>query len=176
MRTTSVPRWGAGPSDLDCVLGDETVPRIVVIADSATDRDTVQKLTLHAVPPTTVVQFTDETDGFDAVASVLTRARCGWRFIVIGSEANVGRIAARLMGAGVIEGEMTMVVTEPPDIRAQRIRDVFCAHCHTVAEAMVAVDGMVECPGCAAPLIVYHHYSRRQGAYLGFRADSEDIQ
>jgi hypothetical protein len=39
----------------------------------------------------------------------------------------------------------------------QRTRQVFCAHCHTVT------------------LTVYHHFSRRHHAYLGYQADSEDL-
>ncbi|WP_275957904.1 dimethylamine monooxygenase subunit DmmA family protein [Rhodococcus koreensis] len=57
----------------------------------------------------------------------------------------------------------------------QRTRQVFCAHCHTVTTTAAAIDSELRCGGCRATLTVYHHFSRRHHAYLGYRADSEDL-
>ncbi|WP_397494080.1 hypothetical protein [Rhodococcus sp. WB9] len=37
------------------------------------------------------------------------------------------------------------------------------------------IDSEFRCGGCRETLTVYHHYSRRHHAYLGYRADSEDL-
>nr|WP_157173927.1 hypothetical protein [Rhodococcus sp. JVH1] len=74
----------------------------------------------------------------------------GWRFVVVGSGHRLAQVWARI-GTGVID------ILDGNSGFTQRTRQVFCAHCHTVT------------------LTVYHHFSRRHHAYLGYQADSEDL-
>ena len=42
-----------------------------------------------------------------------------------------------------------------------------------VAKTKASAGGRVPCSGCGLHLTVYYHFSRRQGAYLGYFADAE---
>jgi len=84
----------------------------------------------------------------------------------------VGAIRTRLISAGAVPAEIAAVITDP----GAPARDVFCAHCHTTSSSVpVAIGGRTPCAGCSAELTVYYHYSRRHSAYLGYRADSEEM-
>ena len=56
-------------------------------------------------------------------------------------------------------------------VQGSRARRVWCAHCKAVTEG--ATHDLVECVGCRRSLTVYHHFSRRLGAFMGFQADAE---
>ncbi|MBF4459084.1 dimethylamine monooxygenase subunit DmmA family protein [Pseudoclavibacter sp. VKM Ac-2867] len=114
----------------------------------------------------------------------LARARTGWRFRVGGDEAAVGALRAILHEAGVLDEEIEFVLAPPGQSDAQVT--VYCGHCHaktrtTAPHARGPANSaqpsepseLVSCGGCGIALTVYHHYSRRQGAYLGYFAGAE---
>ena len=103
---------------------------------------------------------------------VLERARVGWHFVIVDRHSQAGAIRARLLSAGAIDSEISIVLT---DTGVDQERRVYCPHCRHVTTSPVAVGATVACAGCAAPLVVYYHYSRRLGAHLGYRVDSEDL-
>lgn len=175
MGATSVPRWGTAVAGADPVLTDASVRCVLIVTDS-TDRDeVVRDLVTRSVPVTRVVVVHQNGAAADELGAALADARVGWRFVVVGAEASVGRIRSRIVDAGAIDAEIVVLSTEEPDVRSMRRRDVFCGHCHVVTGATTAVDGTVDCSGCGSNLTVYYHYSRRHAAFLGFRADAEDL-
>jgi hypothetical protein len=93
----------------------------------------------------------------------------GWHFVAVGTDAVVSAVRARLLAAGAIDAEITAVVDDPGP------RAVFCTHCRAVTRARVTVGDTLDCSGCTAPLVVYHHFSRRLGAYMGYRVDAEEL-
>jgi hypothetical protein len=176
MKTTSVPRWSTSTSEVESVLADPDVALVLLVVDCEVDHELVDVLRRRSVASTRVVRTGDSVSSDPELAAALTESKVGWRFVAIGPEVSVGRIASQLMREGAIATEISILTTEQPDITDRRERDVFCAHCHAVSVTDSAVDGVVVCSGCDTDLTVYYHYSLRHGAYLGFRADSEDIE
>lgn len=109
------------------------------------------------------------------ISAALAEARTGWRFRVIGDEPALGALRALLHEAGVLDEEIALVVASPgpgaePGAGAGQ-RLVYCGHCQSKTLATDATT--VACSGCGLALTVYYHFSRRQGAYLGYFADAE---
>lgn len=154
MSHTSVPRWSAE------FTAPATAARVVVIAADLTD--TVARVVSALGSDVAPVEP-------GSLGELLERARVGWHFVIVGSEALVASVRAQLLAAGSIDAEMTAVV----DDREQR--RVYCTHCRWVTSAPIAVSAAVDCAGCGTPLAVYHHFSRRLGAYMGYRVDSEEL-
>ncbi|MGW4249481.1 dimethylamine monooxygenase subunit DmmA family protein [Nocardia sp. NPDC004722] len=152
MPHTSVPRWSPALP----VPAHST--RVVLVTDAAD------------LPP-----LSEELDGDiltvspDALAPVLENARVGWHFVLHGTDATVSAVRARLLAAGALDAEITTLVED-----AAR-RQVFCTHCRNTTMAHTEIGGTVPCSGCGAPLAVYHHFSRRLGAYMGYRVDAEEL-
>jgi hypothetical protein len=92
----------------------------------------------------------------------------GWRLLVAGPEAEVLRVRARATELGAVGSEVLAHVTGVPS------RRVLCVHCDAVTETDEPVGGTVACAGCGHDLHLYHHVSRRLGAYLGFLTDAEE--
>lgn len=109
----------------------------------------------------------------DVLDRRLVAARVGWRLVLVGAEAPVLAAQARAQGAGLLDAEILAEVVDDGGPDAD-IRSVHCAHCATVHLAAVPVGGLTRCPECAADLIVYHHLSRRTGAYLGYMNGAEE--
>jgi hypothetical protein len=154
MSHTSVPRWTAE------FTAPVTASRVVVIAADLTD--TVARVVSALGCDDTPVQPA-------SLGELLERARVGWHFVIVGSEALVASVRAQLIAAGAIDAEMTAVVDDGEQ------RHVYCTHCRWVTSAPIAVSATLDCAGCGAPLAVYHHFSRRLGAYMGYQADSEEL-
>ncbi|MGE2835060.1 dimethylamine monooxygenase subunit DmmA family protein [Mycobacterium sp. SMC-4] len=111
-------------------------------------------------------------DGGDAACEVLradsSAARVGWRLMVAGPAHACLKVRAEAVTAGVADDEITVATTET------NRRAVQCAHCRTVTVAVVDVEEVVVCDGCARNLFVHYHVSRRQGAHLGYMLDAEE--
>ncbi len=109
----------------------------------------------------------------DVLDRRLVAARVGWRLVLVGAEVPVLAAQARALGAGLLDAEILAEVVDAAGTGADG-RRVHCAHCATVHLAAVPVGGLTRCPECAADLIVYHHLSRRTGAYLGYMNGAEE--
>ncbi|MFC8526365.1 dimethylamine monooxygenase subunit DmmA family protein [Nocardia sp. NPDC057227] len=147
--TTSVPHWS--PEPLPAPGGAR---RLVLAAGSAGD-------------------FALGADG-SVPDAVFAAAVTGDRFVLIGNAAEIARARADLLAAGAIPAEITEVLTAAPDLHAAQPRTVYCPHCHTGSTGSVAIGGAVSCVSCGLELVVYHHYSQRLGAFLGYCADAEE--
>lgn len=173
MRSTSVPRWRSDYSAVDDLAAGALVTRYVLVSDRTVGAQVLRALSerVAPVPTRTVIVDAGVGSGFGGLDELLTEARIGWRFVVAGPEHMVGAVRARLISAGALPAEIAAIVH--PDAS---VRDVFCAHCHTTSPSVpVPVGGRTRCGGCSAELTVYYHYSRRHSAYLGYRADSEEL-
>jgi len=104
-----------------------------------------------------------------ALRGALGEATPATRLLVAGDEAFLGRAYAVALECGL----------RPAEIRAHQTseatRRVRCTHCRATTTTSAAVGETTPCAGCGAPLEVFHHYSRRLGAFMGFRADAEDL-
>lgn len=99
------------------------------------------------------------------VSDHLAAASVGLRLYVLGPEGFVRRVAVAAAAAG-LDGDEVFV-----EVHGSLARRVWCAHCKAVTERVT--HDLVECAGCGRSLSVYHHFSRRLGAFMGFQADAE---
>lgn len=173
MASTSVPRWSAQTlSDIDF---DAYATHHLVFAAGP---DALAHIADHAavLPECATVVDAGGSSNRDALmADELAAARVGWRFVVVGSGAAVMRLRALIVAAGAIDAEIDIVHLGEADGFAAVERDVFCSHCHTVTPTNSRIDETMICSGCGVELVVYHHFSWRHAAYLGFRTDSEEL-
>ena len=105
----------------------------------------------------------------ERLSVVLDGATAATRLAVAGSEALLGRVTAAALRAGLRPTEIAGVrtVTGPRLVR--------CTHCRTLTPTTAEVGERQACQGCGVPLEVFHHYSPRIGAYMGFHADAEEL-
>ncbi len=96
----------------------------------------------------------------------LAHARVGVRLHLAGTDALVRRLTAAGLEAGLHEDEIGFACD-----RKQLAYRVACVHCHAITEPVETT--VADCAGCGRLLLVYHHYSRRKAAYMGFQADAE---
>lgn len=172
LELTSVPGWAIAPAhpDADLTGRSWTIlafgPHGVGVAEGwATQIATTGRES--AVRRHELAESDDLGRAADALRADLAGARVGWRLMMAGpADACLGlRGVATFLG--VAEDEMTVATTDV-DTRA-----VQCVHCGAVTRARVQLDEVLPCCGCGRQLIVYHHVSRRGGAYMGFMVDAE---
>ena len=107
----------------------------------------------------------DEDDVLAALAGRLARAGVGLRLYVAGAEGFVRRAVRVGLDAGLQRDE---ILTE---VDADAARDVWCSHCKAITRGVTTT--IFPCAGCGRHLEVFHHFSRRHAAYMGFQADAE---
>ena len=171
MRSTSVPRWRSDYSAVDDLAAGARVTCYVLVSDGSVGDRVPRELSERVAPVPTRMLAVENVDG-SGLDDLLSEARIGWRFVVAGSERTVGAVRSRLISAGALPAEIAAVISDGD----MRVRDVYCAHCHTTSPNVpVAVGGQAPCAGCSEVLTVYYHFSRRHSAYLGYRADAEEL-
>jgi hypothetical protein len=109
--------------------------------------------------------FRDETDLLTNLDRRLKTELIGLRLYATGTEPFLWRVMAVAAEAGMGRDEVRLF--------AGRLgpRRVYCNHCSTIAEGVVA--NVATCPGCQAALFVRDHFSRRLNAFAGVRIDAE---
>lgn len=110
--------------------------------------------------------------GVDAsgLAAALANAGPAGRVVVAGDESAIARTLAAALRAGHVAAEVRAHLTHP-----EGLRPVQCVHCKAITDTTAAVDEVTDCGGCGRPLLIFPHFSRRLGAYLGFRHDAEEL-
>lgn len=129
---------------------------------------TVELLHVGAAPEGAPAETTLAADGEDLATRMTARlrdARVGIRVYVAGDEGFVRATSAAALAAGVLHDELRTQVT------TSAARRVWCSHCREITEGVTTT--VTPCAGCGRTLEVFHHFSRRRGAYLGFQADAE---
>jgi len=175
-RHTSTPRDSglafapAGVAHVVVVAGDAPAAERLARAWAQAGRPGAFTLLLDGPPPPLPDGVSCESSaGPDALESAvrdrLSRASVGLRLYVAGPEGFVRRLAVAAATAGLADDEVLV------EVRGSGARRVWCAHCKVVTEG--ATHDLVPCAGCGRSLTVYHHFSRRLGAFMGFQADAE---
>ncbi len=165
MDTTSVPRWeeerriaDRGRTFTILSFGEEATEPARKLLPLFTDRR-VDWNRLPAEWSVTAARL---------LGRQLDASRVGWRLILVGPEAAVLAAHAEAMAGGLVDDEIMPVAVGSAD------RTVYCAHCHATHLAAADVGRTTSCPQCHAKLVVYHHVSRKHGAYLGYMIDAEE--
>jgi len=176
------PRHTSTPRDTGATLDVDAVAHLVVVADDPPAAERLAQTWVDrgrpgafevllageapALPDGVVCRCVRERDELERlVRDRLAAARVGLRLYVLGPESFVRRVAVIAAAAGLDDDEMLA------EIRGSLARRVWCAHCKVVTEPVTRDP--VECAGCRRSLTVYHHFSRRLGAFMGFQADAE---
>jgi hypothetical protein len=102
------------------------------------------------------------------LTEVLASAATGLRLMAAGPEQEVLAVQSTARAAGMIDAELALHVTSSAS------RWVYCVHCKTTSSVSEAVDEVAACQGCGRELLIFAHFSRRSGSYLGFLADAEE--
>jgi hypothetical protein len=95
----------------------------------------------------------------------LAEERVGLRLYAAGDEAFLWDVAALAEAAGMSAEEYALTRLGGAS------RRVHCIHCSTMIENVATT--IATCPGCAAPLLVRDHFSKRLRAFMGVQIDAE---
>lgn len=163
IESTSVPAWAVRTL---CPAADTSGRFWTVVAFGAAAGPVVADWAaqIRAHRPDAEVRVHRAADDAMAVAAInadIAGAVVGWRLMLAGPADICLRLRAHALRSGVSDDEITVAST------AVATRDVRCAHCATVTNADVDLDGVLACAGCRRELVVHAHVSRRLGAHLG---------
>jgi len=147
------------------VQGEPIERLLAEVAELGTPVELICGEGVRVVPDMVCSRFASEDSAASVLASRLRDARTGLRVYVAGSERFVRLIVACGVRGGLSESE---ILTQTVGSRARR---VICMHCKTITEGVTT--SVTACAGCKSQLLVYHHFSRRLVAYMGFRVDAE---
>jgi len=103
------------------------------------------------------------------LVNALAHAHVGVRLTLTGPAGGCLTVRAAALRAGLEDDELTVTATGPGVI------DLYCSHCRETSRVEAGIADVVPCPVCDRSLLVYHHVSRRRGAYLGFQVDAETL-
>lgn len=166
---TSVPAWARARNDSGTDLPDGDGAAYIVAGIGAAGiglagrwRDAV-----GGSVPVTPVDADTAADALGALDSAIATSSVGVRLLVAGPAGDCLLVRAHALRAGLEDDEISVVSTGSGPIT------VFCSHCRATTTAAAGIDDVVPCAGCGRNLLVYHHVSRRTGAYLGFMVDAE---
>lgn len=169
---TSVPAWAVSGSVSDVpAVGTPLGPVVpgasyvlvgigsaveTSLADLAADR-----------PAATMLRAQTDSEAEAVLATLIAGARVGLRLVLVGSRGSCLRLRAVAVRAGLEDDEIEVAATGDGQL------EVHCVHCGTFTMVDAEIGEMVRCSGCVRNLVVYHHVSRRSGAYLGYQVDAE---
>lgn len=164
---TSLPRWAYEPRVEAVDLTGRAYTVLVVESPGAAGVADAWVVELHG-RPVTRHDCADDERAVAALTADLAGARVGHRVLVAGTARDCLAVRAAAVRAGLADDELVFGVVSADE------RSVWCVHCEATTSAVVALDEVVVCAGCARRLVVYPHVSRRTGHHLGFMVDAED--
>lgn len=163
---TSVPRGASSPAlgaARACIV--LTFGRQALAAASRTwPHGMAPAATWHALEAATA-----NDEALASLRTAIESTTVGFRLLIAGPEADVYLARSAALACGAQLDEIALCVTE------RSRRRVHCAHCKTVTETGQPIGAVVPCATCARSLLIYHHFSRRTGAYLGFMVNAEEV-
>ncbi len=176
------PRHTSAPRDSGVALVPGAVAHLAVVADDTPAAERLAgawvdqgrpgsfELLLHGEPPAlperVACRRVSDLRALEPLMSErLAGATVGLRLYVVGPEGFVRRVVVAAAAAGLDDDEVLV------EVCGSLARRVWCTHCKVVTEHVTR--DLVECGGCRRSLTVYHHFSRRLGAFMGFQADAE---
>ncbi len=168
LKHSSVPRWPTADPGLD---RSGNAYAVMTFGPAATALGAAWRGELAALGRAVWSWHGDAATGVGlaGLREQIASATVGWRLLLAGSEPEVLLAYAEAVAGGVLDAEITVVVTDTAR------RRVWCSHCRTTTVAEVALGAQTDCAGCGRSLLVYHHVSRRHAAHLGFMADAEEL-
>jgi hypothetical protein len=115
-----------------------------------------------------------DADSLRLVAELVEEAYVGTVVAFIGAEREVFAARSVALAAGAEPAEIvTMSLDNEVDSAdgvvwsdSPQARDLFCAHCHALFEAVASIGDAVTCPNCGLLLAVHYNFSRRRAAYM----------
>lgn len=163
-RHTSEPRWQRERPELDV-----SARHLVIVHGTDAAAVTSAKV-WRAAAEQHGVSATLVGDDLPSIEAELAAATAATRLMAAGDECLLAAATSAAERAGWSRREVRTQLTHPAGPRP-----VQCVHCRTITATTAQIDEHCSCDGCGAPLLVFAHYSRRIGAYLGFRADAEEL-
>lgn len=127
----------------------------------------IENHTIHLAAWSPSIRNETLTEEQQIVSEEFDHARVGWRLLIAGAVVDVLRSRAFALEAGLLDDEVIEGTT------SVELLPVTCAHCHHITVQPTAIDSVITCSNCHESLLVYHHVSRRQGSFLGFKVDAE---
>ncbi len=161
---TSEPRW---PTEQPAL--DETARHQLVVAGPSTAAQASASAWITAAQAAGTTCAVVPADP-GALTAALHLATTGTRVAVAGDEVTIARAFAASLAGGLVATEVRAHLTDPEGPRPVR-----CVHCKSITDTTEPVDGVCDCSQCQRPLLIFPHYSRYLGAYLGFRVDAEEL-
>lgn len=114
---------------------------------------------------------TIRADGIDDLRRfrvAVAQSSVGIRILLVGSEVEVYAARSAAVAEGAIDDELALIVSD------DTARRVYCAHCAHTSTVSAYENDVIRCEQCARSLVIYHHFSPRKAAYLGFMVDAEE--
>jgi hypothetical protein len=119
----------------------------------------------------------------DVVRKLVDEALVGSAVAFVGAEREVFAARSVALAAGAEPSEVLTVSldteTDSDDdvvwSASPQARDLFCAHCHTLFEAIASIGDAVTCPQCGLLLAVHYNFSRRRSAYMARHLPTVDL-
>lgn len=121
---------------------------------------------LRAFGTRTIDVVPDADEALRYLERLLDGATMGTRLYTAGSESFLGQVVNHGVAHGIYHES---IMTELSGSLARRVQ---CVHCKHTSESVTL--SIYQCPGCALPLLVRDHYSRRLAAFQGVSATAED--
>ncbi len=85
---------------------------------------------------------------------------------VAGDESFIWSVAELFSAEGMLNEQIRLFAP------ADKSRQLFCCHCYHITAGVT--HSPAECEGCRRLLAVTDHFSRKNGAYLGYQVNAED--
>ncbi|MFI6358596.1 dimethylamine monooxygenase subunit DmmA family protein [Streptomyces sp. NPDC050743] len=168
---TSVPAWAVSSGASAPADAAGTSFLLVGIGREAGARLATWEAALAASHPVAAVrrlQYDDAGAARSALVAALADARVGVRVRLAGPVGACLALRGAAAMVGLEEEELFLAPTGPGPI------DLFCAHCGVATAVVAAIGDVAACGGCARNLVIYHHVSRRNGQFLGYKIDAEE--
>lgn len=115
-----------------------------------------------------------DVDSLSEVERLVEDADVGTVVAFVGAEREVFAARSVALAAGAEPAEIVTLSLDNENDSVDGVvwsdspqaRDLFCAHCHVLFEAVASIGDAVRCPGCDLLLAVHYNFSRRRAAYM----------
>lgn len=164
-RHTSEPRWSVHRPSIDL-----TGRRHVLVAGSDSQARAAASAWMGEAEASGGGAVLVDAGDRPSLRAALDTATASTRLLAAGSESELAAATSAAALSGMALGEVQTVLTDP-----EGTRPVQCVHCRAITHTTAAVEETCDCSDCGVPLLLFPHYSRRIGAYLGFRIDAEEL-
>jgi hypothetical protein len=151
---------------LDAMEGGIIPPSPLLEVWTVARASTAVSVPFGAAPPgPEPLSFRSAAHLLGALEHRLSKESMGFRLYGGGSEAFLWDVFKISNSHGLGRHEVFLNAT------GSQARRIYCVHCRSLTEHVTT--NVATCSGCAAPLFVRDHFSRRMAAYMGVQIDAE---